>query len=312
MSFKKLFLCLTTILICLIGFYFILIQKDLVTSKNKPLVVCTTTIIADAIQNIAEDTIDLQILMGPGVDPHTYKPIEQNIITISNADIIFYNGLHLEARMADIFAQIKTRKKTISVTDNMPQNKLIYSSEFNHYPDPHVWFDPELWIYAVETICKNLQNLLPQYFDRYEQNKNNYIEKIHQTYQTTQDLMKKIPENQRFLITGHDAFSYFARAYNFKVISLQGISTASEAGTCDVQNLINFIVQHKIKTIFPESCIPKRNLLALIQGAKTSDWNVKLGHELFADALGSAGSAQENYCKMLTYNVEKIVQGLTL
>ncbi|MBP6892324.1 zinc ABC transporter substrate-binding protein [Candidatus Babeliales bacterium] len=308
MKFRHLTFLLITIFLCLTGFYFILVQQKLPTSSNKPSIVCTTTIIADAIKNIANNTINLKILMGPGVDPHIYKPVEQDVIAMSNADIIFYNGLHLEARMADIFAQMNSNKKTIAVTNNMSQNQLIYSSEFEQYPDPHVWFDPNLWINAVQTIASNLQEHAPQHFDLYEKNKKNYIEKILTTYNQTKNAMLNLPQEQRILITGHDAFSYFARAYDCKVISLQGISTASEAGTCDVQNLIHFIVQHKIQTIFAESCIPTRNMQALIQGAKFQNWNVQLGRELFSDALGSPGSKQEDYCGMLQYNVDSIVQ----
>jgi manganese/zinc/iron transport system substrate-binding protein len=319
MIFKNLFLGLTITLILLICFYFFLISDYVIPGferesksfiSNKPTIVCTTTIIADAIKNIADDTINLKILMGPGVDPHIYKPVEQDIIKISDADLIFYNGLHLEARMADIFEQMSEHKKTVAVSCNMPQGQFIYSCEFEQYPDPHVWFDPKLWIYAVHTITKHLQELAPQHFDLYEKNNNRYVEKILATYQTTKNLMLKIPQERRILITGHDAFSYFARAYDCKVISLQGISTASEAGTCDVQNLINFIVQHKIKTIFPESCIPTRSMQALMQGAESADWNVHLGHELFSDALGSPGSAQESYCGMLQWNVNSMVMGL--
>ncbi len=310
MQFKNLFLLLTFVFLLLTGLFFILVQQKIKNSNNIPCVVCTTTIIADAIKNIAENTINLNILMGPGVDPHTYKPIEQDIITISNADLIFYNGMHLEARMADVFAQITPNKKTVSVTSDMPHDKLIYSSEFNHCPDPHVWFDPELWIYAIKTITKHLQQLTPKHFDQYEINKNNYIKKIQITYEKTKKIITKIPESQRFLITGHDAFSYFARAYNCKVISLQGISTMSEAGTFDVQNLINFIIEHKIKTIFPESCIPTRNMQALIQGASAKNWEVHLGNELFSDALGAPGTKQDNYCDLLKYNAETIAYGI--
>ncbi len=309
MTFKNLTSLLITILLVLIGFYYILVQKKSFVC-NKPLVVCTTTIIADAIKNIATNTINLKILMGPGVDPHTYKPVEQDIIMISNAQIIFYHGLHLEACMADIFTHMSPNKITIAVTADIAKEKLIYSSEFDHYADPHVWFEPELWILAVQTITKHLQKFAPQYYDLYENNKNTYIQKILKTYDQTKNLMSKIPKAQRILITGHDAFSYFARAYDCKVISLQGISTASEAGTGDLLNLINFIVHHKIKTIFPESCMPTRSMQALIQGAQSFGCNVQLGHELFSDSLGSPGSMQESYCDMLSYNVQSLSLGL--
>jgi manganese/zinc/iron transport system substrate-binding protein len=311
MHFKHLVFFLTATLIFLISFYFFLVQQTPTNQNCKPRIVCTTTIIADAIKNIAlNTTIDLKVLMGPGVDPHTYKPIEQDIITIAQADIIFYHGLHLEARMADIFAQLHNIKKTVAVTESIPKDQLIYSKDFSTFPDPHVWFDPELWIFAVQTITKNLQTLMPENYELYEKNKNEFIKKIQATYQTTQKMILKIPREQRFLITGHDAFSYFARAYDCKVISLQGISTASEAGTCDVQNLINFIVHHKIPTIFSESCIPTRSMQALIQGATSQGWSVKLGRELFSDALGSPNTLPGTYLGMVEYNVESMIQGV--
>lgn len=313
MQFKHLLFSLSTILICLVVFFFLLTQKKFPDQHDKVRIVCTTTIIADTIQNITGNhDIDLKILMGPGVDPHTYKPVEQDIITITNADIIFYNGLHLEARMANIFEQLQNEKKTIAVTQDIPKDQLIYSQEFKEFPDPHVWFDPQLWICAVQTITKYLQDLIPQNFDRYEKNKNNFIKQIQIMHRSTHKTMLKIPLKRRILITGHDAFSYFARAYDCKVISLQGISTASEAGTCDVQNLINLIVLHKIPTIFAESCTPTRNMQALIQGAASYGWQVQLGQELFSDALGSSGTLQGTYLGMFQYNVESIATGLNL
>lgn len=312
MHFRNLIIFLIATLLCLINFYIFLVQQAPTDQNCNPKVLCTTTIIADTIKNIAHSTIDLKILMGPGVDPHTYRPVEQDIISITQADLIFYNGLYLEARMTDIFANLQTQKNTVAVTVDMPKNKLIYSKEFQEFPDPHVWFDPELWIFAVQTITKSLQALIPSHFNLYEKNKDEFIRKILTTYHSTQKMMLQIPPDKRTLITAHDAFSYFARAYDCKVISLQGISTASEAGTCDVQNLINFMVHHKIPTIFAESCIPTRNMQALIQGAASQNWTVKLGHELFSDALGSPETLPGTYLGMLQSNVDSIVIGLNL
>src|SRR3990167_5205969 len=195
MQFKHLVFYLSFTLFLLIGFYFFLVQQTTIKQTDRPRIICTTTIIADTIKNIAQDSIDLKILMGPGVDPHAYKPIEQDIITIVQADLIFYNGLHLEARMADIFERLGN--KTVAITSDMPKNQLIYSKEFNQYPDPHVWFDPMLWIYAVHTIATHLQKMIPQNFEQYENNKHEFIQKIHQTYQTTKEMMLKIQPEQR-------------------------------------------------------------------------------------------------------------------
>lgn len=310
MRTSHLFAILFFLLLSLIGLFYTLINSKIDHGKSKPFVVCTTTIIADAVANIAENTIDLKILMGPGVDPHTYKPVEQDVITIANADIIFYNGLHLEARMAELFKHINTIQTTIAVTQEIPKDKLIYSNEFNEYTDPHVWFDPLLWMHAVETITKTLQNKIPTHAQTYEKNKKIYLEEIKKTYHQTLKKMNSIPQNKRLLMTGHDAFSYFGRAYHCKVVSLQGISTASEAGTQDVQNLIKIIVKHKIPTIFTESCIPTRNMQALQQGALAQGFQVHIGPELFSDALGAANTPEGTYLGMLKFNIESIATGL--
>jgi len=301
---------LVILLVGSIGLFYLLVHRQTSTHRTKPIIVCTTTIIGDTIANIAGDTIDIKTLMGPGVDPHLYKPVEQDVITIANADIIFYNGLHLEARMAELFEQMGALQTTVAVTRQIPQDKLIYSNEFHEYVDPHVWFDPLLWIYAVKTITTSLQQLNPACAAQYETNQQIYIEKIKDVYSATLQHMRTVPKNKRILITGHDAFSYFARAYDCKVISLQGISTASEAGTQDVQNMINTIVKYKIPTIFAESCIPTRNMQALVQGVVAQGFHVTLGRELFSDALGSPDSSASTYLGMLDYNVASIVMGL--
>jgi len=310
MHFKRLVLFLTVVFLFLTAMFFKLAIFKQEKLSTKPLVVCTTTIIADAINQIASNTVELVTLMGPGVDPHLYKPIEQDVIKISQADIIFYNGLHLEARMGDLFEKMATHQITIAVCKDMPKDLLIKSQEHGEFIDPHVWFDPMLWTYSVKTITNVLQKKYPENYDLYENNKNKYLEKVYEVYQATYNQMQQIMQEKRILITGHDAFSYFARAYHCKVISLQGISTASEAGTQDVQSLINFIYHHKIPTIFVETSIPSRNIQALQQGASYLGYQVQIGDELYSDALGSANSEQGTYIGMLEYNVKAIVKGL--
>lgn len=310
MRFKQQLIFLLLLFITLLGTYFYVIQQH-EKNTNKLYVVCTTNIIADAITNIAQEHINLEMLMGPGVDPHLYKPIEQDITKIAQADIIFYNGLHLEARMADLFNSMHKDKVTIAVCANIPDKKLIRSSEHEQYFDPHVWFDPALWIYAVETITSTLQKHVPQHAQIYEQNKKDYLKKITSMYQQTKHLMKSIPKKQRVLITGHDAFEYFARAYDCQVMSLQGISTASEAGTKDIQDLSNFIFTHKIPAIFIETSIPPRNIQAVQQNVKARGFDVRIGQELFSDALGSQGTDEGSYIGMMNYNISTIVQDLS-
>jgi manganese/zinc/iron transport system substrate-binding protein len=305
---KNITLILTTLLVGLITLYIILIQITHSHASNKPIVVCTTTIIADAVKNIGADRIDLKILMTNGVDPHTYKPIEQDIIAIAQAQLIFYNGLHLEARMTNLFEKMKEQKITVAVTQTIPHHLLIFDQNFDEFADPHVWFDPHIWIFAVKNIAKHLCLLMPEHALEYQKNAQNYIENIELMYQETHAMLQTIPQAQRILITGHDAFSYFARAYKFQVLSLQGINTATQPGTADVQNLIQFIVHHKIPTIFAETCTPERNLYALIQGARAQGVDVKLGNHLFADSLGTGDAS--TYIGTIQANVANIAQGL--
>jgi manganese/zinc/iron transport system substrate-binding protein len=310
MRYRHLVISLVLILCSLFIVFSWIIFKQTTKDSTKPLVVCTTTIIGDTIKNIARDTIDLTILMGPGVDPHLYKPIEQDVLHISNAHIIFYNGLHLEARMTDLFEHLSSTKNTVAVTRDIPRDQLIQSPHLAQFVDPHVWFDPLLWIQVIETITKTLQDFLPQHEDLYETNKQTFIAKIRRTHETLIKQNFEVPQSRRILITGHDAFSYFARMYDYQVVSLQGISTISEAGTQDVQNIINVIIQNKIPTIFAESSIPTRNIQALQEGAKSRGYMVSIGEELLSDALGSPETAQGTYLGMLTWNTDSIVSGL--
>lgn len=291
--------------------YFKVVIQQPSTQNSKLQVVCTTNIIGDAISNIAQDKVTLYMLMGPGVDPHLYKPIEQDITKIAQADIIFYNGLHLEARMADLFEHMSTMQPTIAVCKDIPEKMLIRSEEHEQYFDPHVWFDPVAWCYAIETISKTLQKYDPKHKDLYERNKQTYIHKIKQMYTNTKKELLKINKNKHFLITGHDAFEYFARAYNFDVMSLQGISTASEAGAKDIQDLANFILAHRIPAIFIETSIPPRNIQAVQQNVQSRGFQVHIGKELYSDALGTQGTPEGTYIGMMNYNTHAIVTDLS-
>lgn len=280
------------------------------TQRNKLYVTCTTTIIADAIMHIAKDKIELDVLMGAGVDPHLYKPIEQDINKIAKANIIFYNGLHLEARMTDLFEQMRSCRTTIAVSKDIPSSLLIPSPEHQAYFDPHIWFNPETWSYAIKTICESLQKHDPKNKDFYTENTKTYLQNIQKMYEETLALIFKIPKEKRILITAHDAFEYFAQAYDCKVISLQGLSTVSEACAKDVQTLSDFILEHQIPAIFIETSIPHRTLQAVQQNVKSKGFNVHIGKELYSDALGSKETEQGTYIGMMKYNIATIVQEL--
>lgn len=281
-----------------------------ITKGHKLHVTCTTTIIADAVSNIAQDKINLSILMGPGVDPHLYKPIEQDISKIAGADIIFYNGLHLEARMADLFEQMNSIKKTVAVSQDIPKKLLLRSQDHEQYFDPHIWFQPNLWIHAVNTISTTLQDIDRENKDFYAENTKKYIHQIQNMYKETKKLLLTTPRNKRVLITAHDAFEYFAQAYDYTVVSLQGISTASEAGTKDVQELSAFIVQHKIPAVFIETSIPPRTLQAVQQNVLSKGFSLHIGQELYSDALGAPNTEQGTYIGMMKYNAQTIAEEL--
>ena len=278
--------------------------------SNKPYVVCTTSIIEDIVVNLGKDLVRIDTLMGPGVDPHLYKPVENDIIKIATSDIIFYNGLHLEARMTDLFKNLQGQRLTVAVTQDIPLDKLIQSSEYDGTYDPHVWFDISLWSSAVETVYQTLINYDSKNQKAYENNKIIYLKKLSNLLDETKKLMESVPQSKRVLITGHDAFSYFGRLYNYQVIGLQGINTESNPCTQDVQNLIHFICTKEIPAIFIESSIPVKNIHALQEGVMAQGKQVNLGGELFSDALGPKMSEGETYITMIQHNSKTIAQAL--
>ncbi len=278
--------------------------------KLKPTVLCTTSIIADIVKNIGDDTIDVIALMGPGIDPHLYKPVESDVIKIASADIIFYNGLHLEAKLADLLEQLSKTQTTIAVTQDIPRKKLLAIDNHHQMYDPHVWFDINLWIYAVNTISKILIQKFPAHKNLYKKNTKKYVHKLRQLLKQTHQLMNTIPADKRLLITGHDAFSYFGRLYDCKVIGLQGISTESSPGAYDIQNIIELICDRNIPAIFIESSIPIKNILAIQEGVAAQNKIVHLGGELYSDALGPIKSSGETYMDMILHNATTISQAL--
>lgn len=309
MKFKSIvFIFLTLITII----YAILIyQISLLThTKTKPYIVCTTTIIHDTVQNICKDTVELVALMGPGIDPHLYKPVESDIFKIASADIIFYNGLHLEAKMGEIFEILAKHQTTIAVTKDIPTNLLLPVAGYQTIYDPHVWFDISLWMHAVEAIYQALIVKIPEHTDLYRQNKINYLQKLETALQQSQQMMSIIPIEKRVLITAHDAFSYFGRLYACKVVALQGISTESTPGAYDLQEIIRLIYTQKIPAIFIESSIPIKNILAIQEGVAAYDYHVNLGEQLYSDALGCKGSTGETYIDMIMHNMQTIVSAL--
>ncbi len=268
-------------------------------------VLATTGMIADVASNVGQDLVEVTALMGPGVDPHLYQATARDVQRMRKADIIFYNGLHLEAGLQKILE--KMPQKAVAVTKDIPED-IIQTRDHKH--DPHVWMDVSLWIRAVETVRNGLIQKDPANRQRYEQQAKDYLQKLQALHGSIMKKVALIPENGRVLITAHDAFAYFGKAYGMEVKALMGISTQTEAGTKDVQDLTAFIVSGKIKAIFVESSVPEKYVEAVQEAVKQKGFDVQIGGELFSDAMGAEGTFEGTYIGMLTHNTDTIVNAL--
>ncbi|MEK9657319.1 MAG: zinc ABC transporter substrate-binding protein [bacterium] len=279
--------------------------------SEKPRVVSTTNIVADLVNQLAGDKVEHITLMGPGIDPHLYKAREGDAHRLDKADLIFYSGLHLEAKMQDIFEELSKSKPAIAVTRSIPKEKLMSPKEYEGNYDPHVWFDVSLWQYAVEEVAEGLRTLLPKEATFFTEQEKAYIKKLKQLEKELRKELQAIPKTKRLLITAHDAFTYFGRAYGIKVLGLQGMSTASEAGTKDIQRLTQIILTQEIPCIFVETSVSVRQVEALQAAVEAKGGEVDIGMELFSDALGEKDTPEGTYIGMVKHNVMAIVEGLS-
>ncbi len=278
--------------------------------EGKLNVTTTTGQIADIVENIGKDLVKVDSLMGPGVDPHLYQASQGDIKKLSDANIIFYNGLHLEGKMGEILEKMSKDKPVVAVGESVPKDLLLMDEEDETENDPHIWFDIELWKYAVEAVRDALSELDPDNKDVYYQNTETYMKKLDDLQEYSRSKIAEIPEDSRVLVTAHDAFQYFGNAYDFEVMGLQGLSTDSEYGLRDVQELVNVIVERNIKAVFIETSISDRSINAVIEGAKQKNHTVIIGGELYSDAMGEAGTEQGTYIGMYKHNIDTIVSSL--
>jgi manganese/zinc/iron transport system substrate-binding protein len=286
-------------------------NKDGTATKEIINIVATTGMIADAAQVVGGPKVEVAGLMGPGVDPHLYKASAGDVALLSKADLIFYNGLHLEGKMSEIFEQMNKRGiDTVAVTDGIDRSMLLTPPEFKGNYDPHVWFDVSLWMKVVGTIRDNLIQKDPENADLYRANTERYLADLSELNQYVKTTTRTLPEDKMVLITAHDAFNYFGKGYGYEVRGLQGISTESEAGTADVQELAAFIVERKIPAVFVESSVPPKYIEAVQAAARAKGFNVEVGGELFSDAMGNPGTPEENYIGMVRHNINTIVNAL--
>lgn len=279
-------------------------------------IVATTGMIGDAVKNITGDSAEVFVLMGPGVDPHLYKPTPRDVDMLSNGDIIVYNGLHLEGKMGEILHKIGKYKKTIAIASGLQPSRLIVTNKeevakgASPVYDPHIWFDVALWKTGVEQAGRELAQADSSHTNYYLDNLNRYTRELDKLDRWTREKIHSIPGKRRVMITAHDAFHYFGRAYNIEVLGLQGISTVAEPGLKDITDLVRLLTSRGIRSVFIESSISERNIRAVIDGAREKGHEVQIGGTLFSDAMGDSGTPEGTYQGMVRHNVETIVEGL--
>lgn len=274
-------------------------------------VVTTTTMLTDMIKHIGGDAINIQGLMGSGVDPHLYKASEGDVSKLFNADIVFYSGLHLEGKLVEIFEKMESRNaKTVALATIIDENQLIGSEYFASNYDPHVWFNINFWKQMALYATKELKEADPKNEALFESNGKAYLKNLDALEVGIKEVIETLPSEKRVLVTAHDAFNYFGEAFGFEVVGLQGLSTATEAGVQDVQELAKFIIAKDVKAIFVESSVPKRTIEALQASVRSKGHEVVIGGTLFSDALGTQGTVEGTYTGMFQYNVNTIVNAL--
>lgn len=273
-------------------------------------VVATIGMIRDVAQNVGGEHVRVVGLMGPGVDPHLYKASEGDVRRLFRADVVFYGGLHLEARMGEVLEEMGGRTRVAAVSEAVPADRRLSPPEFQGAYDPHVWFDVRLWALTVDVIERTLSQADPAHARDYAANADRYRAQLAELDRYVREQAARVPAERRVLITAHDAFNYFGRAYGFQVRGLQGISTASEAGTADVQALAAFITTRRIPAIFVESSIPRRTIEAVQEAVAARGYEVRIGGSLFSDAMGNPGTAEGTYIGMVRHNIDTIVGAL--
>lgn len=277
--------------------------------SGKLNVITTTTIIADVMKQLSGDLVDVRALMGPGVDPHLYKASAGDVRRMTNADMVVYNGLDLEGRMGEVFENIKG-KIIFAVTENIDESELLDFTSNPGYFDPHVWFDMQIWKNATRRMAQGLKELDPENAQKYDANLEKYLSELDELDRYIRDRVEELDEDKRILITAHDAFKYFGHRYGIQVMGLQGISTDSEAGTSDIRELADFIVEKQVKAIFVESSVPRKNIEALQEAVHAKGFQVQIGGELYSDSTGGAGTPAESYLGTVKENIDTIVNAL--
>ncbi|MBM4762881.1 zinc ABC transporter substrate-binding protein [Bacillus sp. B15-48] len=282
--------------------------NESVNEQESIRIVTTIAQISDPISEIGGDRVEVTSLMGPGIDPHLYQATQGDIRALQQADIIFYNGLHLEGNMGEIFANMSDSKMTFALGEVVNEDQLLLDEE--GAIDPHIWFDISLWKEALNGAVEQLKEYSPKDADYFEQNKLAYFTKLDELQSYSVNKIGEIQESKRILVTAHDAFGYFGRMNDIEVVGLQGLSTEDEIGISDIQSTVDLLIERQIPAVFIESSISDQSIKSVIEGAAAAGLEVSLGGELFSDAMGEYGTEEGTYLGMYRHNVDTIYKAL--
>ena len=279
--------------------------------RSEPIaVVATIGMIADVAREIGGPRVRVSALMGEGVDPHLYKASPGDLRLLSDADLVLYNGLHLEGRLADALVRLSSRTRVVQVTDSIPEERLREPPEFDGHFDPHVWFDVELWSIVAQRIESALAESDPAGRAHYAERGERYRSRLDDLHRSIAADLATIPAERRLLITAHDAFGYFGRAYGIEVMAIQGISTDSEASLRDMNALVDTLVSRRVPAVFVESSVPRKTIEALVEACRARGHTVTIGGELYSDAMGPDNTPEGTYIGMVRHNVDAVVRAL--
>ena len=278
------------------------------TADGKPRVVATTTIVADLVRQVAGEAVAIETLMGPGVDPHSYRPTPRDADRLVRADLVVASGLHLEGRLQSLLERLGRRKPVIFVAEGLPENDLLEAEA--GLPDPHVWFDASLWARCVPGVVAALERIAPELSEDFHRRGDDYRERLESLHGSLRARLAAVPASRRVLVTAHDAFRYYGRAYSIEVVGVQGVSTESEAGLADVNRLVDLVVDRSIPAVFVETSVPDRSVRAILEGAAARGHAVTTGGRLYSDALGPPGSDGDTLTAALEANTQRIATAL--
>jgi len=279
-------------------------------AKEPLKVVATTGMIADSARQVGGDQVEVQALMGPGVDPHAYRQTRSDIVAMTNADLVLWNGFYLEAQMEEFLLELAQEQPVVPVAEALPENLLIGSEDYEGRYDPHVWMNPNLWARVVLAIRDAMIEVRPEGAETFTANADAYLEELRELTRYTTDVLASVPVESRVVLSSHDAFNYFGNAYGFEVVGIQGLSTESEAGLQRIAELVDLLVERDIGAVFVETTVSDRNIRALIEGAAAEGHEVIIGGELFSDAMGEPGTYKGTYIGMIDSNATTVTRAL--